>query len=368
MIKNNKWKLIISSIVIMLPALLCILTCNIFSDKIATNIGGGLPGGYASPLAPFIIIPATLLAVHWLCIILTSIIDKSYTQKNKKIASLIFFVMPMMSFFVCGMILAIILGHKPNTVFASILVFLGAMFIFIGNYMPKTTRNRTIGIRTRWTITSDENWNATHRLAGKVFVAVGVLCFLAIPLPAVSLPFVFLTVILACAIIPTVYSYKFYKKQLAEGTVTKESFKNEYLKMIKNPKSAIIVSAVMMTLLLFFLPVIMFTGDISFTLSDSALLVEADFHDDLTLNYEEIDSLEYRENGVGGTRMFGFNSARLAMGVFNNEEFGNYTRYTYTGNLPAIVISSSDNIIVIATNDAAETRAIYDKLVEATNK
>lgn len=361
MIKNNKYKLIISSIVIMLPSLLCILAYKLFGN-------GSIIAGAMNPVKAFIIIPATLLAVHLLCIILTSIIDKSYTQRNKKIASFIYFIMPVMSFFVCGMLLAVIFGHTPNTVFTSILVLLGAMFIFIGNYMPKTTRNRTIGLRTKWTLSSDENWLATHRLAGKVFVATGVLCLLAIPLPTVALPFVLLAVILASGIIPTAYSYRFYKKQLADGTATKESFKTEYKKMVKNPKTAIIFSALALTLVLTLVPLLMFTGNIDFTLNDSALLVDADFHDDLTLNYDKIDSLEYRENGVSGTRMFGFNSARLALGMFNNEEFGNYTRYTYAGKLPAIVIKSGDNVIVIGTNDAAETRAIYDKLVEATNK
>ena len=361
MIKNNKYKLIISSIAIMLPSLLCILVCELFADK-------SLLAGAMKPVKAFLIIPATLLGVHLICITLTSIIDKNYTQRNKKIASVIYFIMPVMSFFVCGMLLAIIFGHTPNTIFTSVLVLLCTMFIFIGNYMPKTTKNRTIGIRTKWALSSDENWNATHRLAGKVFVATGVLCLLAIPLPTVALPFVFLSVILASGIIPAVYSYRFYKKQLADGTVTKESLKTEYIKMAKNPKIAIIFSAVMLTLLLTLVPLLMFTGNIDFTLTESALLVDADFHEDLTLSYEEIDSLEYRENGVSGTRMFGFNSARLAMGMFNNEEFGNYTRYTYAGKLPAIVIKSGDNVIVIGTNDAAETRAIYDKLVEATNK
>lgn len=36
--------------------------------------------------------------------------------------------------------------------------------------MPKLKQNYTIGIKVPWTLNSEENWNMTHRMAGKVYV------------------------------------------------------------------------------------------------------------------------------------------------------------------------------------------------------
>ena len=43
---------------------------------------------------------------------------------------------------------------------------IGLMFIVLGNYMGKVRKNFFIGIRTPWTLASDEVWNRTHRLGG----------------------------------------------------------------------------------------------------------------------------------------------------------------------------------------------------------
>ena len=58
-----------------------------------------------------------------------------------------------------------------------------ALFILFGNYMPKCKRNYTLGIRLPWTLNSDENWNATHRLGGRVWVVAGFVMLLGCFLP-----------------------------------------------------------------------------------------------------------------------------------------------------------------------------------------
>ncbi len=367
MIKKNKWKLIISSIVIMLPTLFGVFGSKFLPEKIATHWGfDGNADGFMNPTFAFILIPTILLLAQWLCVILTAVIDKN-TEQNKKVASMIFFIMPVISLFTCTTTFAIALGYKPNNIFVLVLVMLAIAFIVIGNYMPKTTRNRTMGIKIKWTFSSDENWQATHRFAGKVYVVTGFICLLAIPLPVEAFPFLALAIILAISIIPTVYSYRFYKKQLADGSITKEECDKEYGKFFKNSKLAIIITVILFAVLAVVLSFVMFTGDIEATLGETSLSVEADFFNDLTLDYDKIDSVEYREDGVDGIRSYGFASARLLLGVFSNDEFDSYTRYTYTGNNPCIVIKSGERIIVLGTDDAGATKAIYDKLEEKVN-
>ena len=88
---------------------------------------------------------------------------------------------------------------------------LAVLFIIIGNYMPKCKQNFTIGIKIPTTLNSEENWNATHRVAGVVWVICGILLLPLVFLPERFLPFTLIAVIPAI-LIPTIYSIVYDKK------------------------------------------------------------------------------------------------------------------------------------------------------------
>jgi uncharacterized membrane protein len=48
------------------------------------------------------------------------------------------------------------------------------MFILLGNVMTRIRPNWFIGIRTPWTLSSDNVWRKTHRFGGVAFVFAGV--------------------------------------------------------------------------------------------------------------------------------------------------------------------------------------------------
>ena len=367
MIKRNKWKLIISSAVILLPMLIGLMLGKFMPEKIAVHWGfNGDPDGFASPAVAFLVIPLILLAVHWLCMILSAVIDKDGGQ-NKKITEITFWIIPAISLASNGTVLAVALGYTSK-ISVIIYVLLAVAFIFIGNYLPKTTRNRTMGIKIRWAMSNDENWQATHRFSGKLFVAAGFVSLLAIPLPAVAFPFVAIGLILLIAILPTVYSYRFYKKQIAEGRATKEDYEKERVKMLKGGKVAVVISAIVVPVLIVFLVITMFTGNIEVELGDTSMTVDASFSGAVTFNYGDIDEVEYREEGVEGERIMGFGSARLLIGTFQNEEFGAYTRYTYTGDRPCVVLTLDGKKVVIGGTDADSVKQIYDVISEKTEQ
>jgi uncharacterized membrane protein len=89
---------------------------------------------------------------------------------------------------------------------------MGVTFLYIGNYMPKCKQNFTLGIKLPWTLNSEANWNATHRLAGKVWMAAGVLFLLCIFLPKPALMLALLIILPVMVLVPLVYSYLYYKK------------------------------------------------------------------------------------------------------------------------------------------------------------
>ena len=84
--------------------------------------------------------------------------------------------------------------------------------IALGKGLAKIKKNYFFGIRTPWTLQSETVWTKTHQFGGKIFITSGILAFLTIFLPTPYTFPVFLTLILAGALLPVAYSYCIYKK------------------------------------------------------------------------------------------------------------------------------------------------------------
>jgi uncharacterized membrane protein len=87
---------------------------------------------------------------------------------------------------------------------------LGVLFVVMGNLLGKVTRNFFVGIRTPWTLASEEVWYRTHRLAGKLFVAAGLFVVAAALLGQRVWPIV--TAVGLAGLVPVIYSYVIYRK------------------------------------------------------------------------------------------------------------------------------------------------------------
>ncbi|WP_317856312.1 SdpI family protein [Chakrabartyella piscis] len=90
-------------------------------------------------------------------------------------------------------------------------ILLGCLFIFIGNYLPKTKQTFTFGIKTPWTLSSELVWYKTHRIAGYSFMFAGICSFISALLPAAG--YLMLVAILLAVLIPTIMSYVYYKQE-----------------------------------------------------------------------------------------------------------------------------------------------------------
>ena len=85
---------------------------------------------------------------------------------------------------------------------------IGLVLIITGNYMSKLRKNFFMGIKTPWTLASDEVWDRTHRLGAKTFMAGGFLCLFQ---PLVDNAWYMISVILFASLTPVVYSFVVYK-------------------------------------------------------------------------------------------------------------------------------------------------------------
>jgi len=107
------------------------------------------------------------------------------------------------------LVLLTALGWHPNVALIIPLAS-GALFVLLGNYLAKVPRNFFVGIRTPWTLASEDVWYRTHRVGGKTFVVAGVLMMVAAPLASQAL---FFGIVIAAALLPTVYSYIVYRRE-----------------------------------------------------------------------------------------------------------------------------------------------------------
>src|SRR5690606_34359626 len=65
----------------------------------------------------------------------------------------------------------------------AVAIIAGLLLAGLGNYLPRLRSNWWMGIRTPWTLESESVWRSTHRVAGFMFVAAGVLVMATVFLP-----------------------------------------------------------------------------------------------------------------------------------------------------------------------------------------
>ena len=358
MLKQYKNSLIITSLLTLLPIPLGLLLWSRFPETMAVHWGiTGQADGYASPNLVVFGLPLLMLAFHWLCIFFTAR-DKGNHGRNQKMFRIVLWTIPIISNLSLLGLYAFALDVEFSPVVWTV-VPMGLLFALIGNYLPKTRMNSTMGIKVPWAYSSEANWNATHRFAGKVWVIGGILVALCGLLPhgwAVSGMILF-TVVLC--VLPIVYSYRFYKKEKAEGKVQTTGYSATDRKILKG-------SGIFLIVLTIFLLFVLFYGDITYSFREDYLLIDGNMYSDYIVYYDTIDHVEFRESNVPGLRVGGYGSFRLLMGYFENEEFGTYTRYTYYKPEACVVLTKGEKRIVLSGETYEETEKLYLELLDLT--
>lgn len=300
--------------------------------------------------------PVFLALTLALCLYLTKKMEKD-REKNKKVNSIVIWIIPVLSNVTFWISYAIMVRHMDLPIMRIMAWLFAVMYLVLGNYMPKCRPNNTVGIRVKWTFSSEENWNATHRLAGPCYMVCG---FLMIPvsfLPEKAAMPLLLILLLLGSIIPLVYSYIFYKKQQRQGVTFRPRPRWER----KVNQAAIAIGAV----ILVFVAVMLFTGSVKYQFLDTAMQVDVTYYGSTSIPYSEISDAQLRSENVPGSRTWGLGSFRLLAGLFENEELGSFTRMTYYNPQSAIVLKmESGKTYVLSGRDPVETAALYQQILE----
>lgn len=105
---------------------------------------------------------------------------------------------------------------RPGTLSVPTLSMLGVgiLFLFVGNIMPKIKSNFYIGVKTPWTLSSEDVWRRVHRLGGKCFFLAGIILIVCAFLPSQEFAFwlTFICIMVIC-LLPVVMSYIWWRKE-----------------------------------------------------------------------------------------------------------------------------------------------------------
>lgn len=211
MIKQNKKTLVITSLLILLPIIFGLVMWNELPEKVPTHWGvNGNPDGWSSKGFAVFGLPLIVFVLHWLAVLATEKDNKNKGQ-NPKVMTLVLWICPLLCVTLSTVTYSYALGNQVN-VKTVVLLILGVLFAAIGNYLPKCKKNHTIGIRIKSTLSSEENWNITHRFAGRIWFAGGIAIMVCAFLPNTAAAVVMLVTVLVMLIAPWVYSVKYKTK------------------------------------------------------------------------------------------------------------------------------------------------------------
>ncbi|MBP5291110.1 MAG: SdpI family protein, partial [Lachnospiraceae bacterium] len=155
-------------------------------------------------------LPVILLAVLWVCALVTSH-DPKRQNISPKMFSLAIWIAPIISLLVAAIMYPLNLGYELDITFFSEL-FMGLLFIIVGNYLPKARQNYTIGIKIPWTLANEENWNRTHRLAGYMWMICGALIIVICLTGFVQAKWM-IGIFLIMILVPCIYSFWLHAKK-----------------------------------------------------------------------------------------------------------------------------------------------------------
>lgn len=206
---NRKKMIFLTSLIIFVPMIVGLLFWNRLPEELPIHFNSaGEIDNYGSKAFVVFFFPLFLLACH-LISGFVSLADPKKQNISDKMFLLVLMIIPFTAIFICIVTYSAALGIKFSMNMLGNL-FLGIVFIIVGNYLPKSRQNYTVGIKLPWTLNDTENWNKTHRFGGIVWLLCGILFLINAFLDIIwIIPFI----IAAAVLLPSIYSFILYKQK-----------------------------------------------------------------------------------------------------------------------------------------------------------
>ena len=209
---TTKTSIIVSFVLIAIAASAGLILSSQFPDPMPSHWNAaGEVDGYMSKFWGIWLMPLMTLGITLLLAFIPSIDPlKANIEQFRNLYN--YFIVGFVAYmlYVYGLTLAAALGYQFNMTYM-LLPVVGLLFIGISFLMEKAKRNFFIGIRTPWTLVSDEVWEKTHKLGAWTFRIGGALVIVSAFLGESGF-WLMMVALLFAAIVPVVYSYILWRK------------------------------------------------------------------------------------------------------------------------------------------------------------
>lgn len=213
MTKELKRTQILTSIVCLIPLIAGIFLYPSLPETMVTHWdAAGNPNGWSSKAVAVFVLPGAMLLLNLIFPLLLKT-DPKYNNISDKIKCLVQWTIPLIGLFCSGITLASAMGVDMKIQLVAPM-FMGVLFIVLGNFMPKMAQSYTVGIKVPWTLNDEENWDRTHHFAGFVWVICGLLMIAGAFLSCRMV--IFFVLLGVMVFLPILYSFVLFLKKKKE--------------------------------------------------------------------------------------------------------------------------------------------------------
>lgn len=213
---------IIFYILMFLPLILSCVAFNFLPDQIPAHYGlNGEVNRYGSKTEVFILPVIVILFGLFLLLIgkLASKNESNGNTNNQKV-TVVSSVMALLVFNVLTVIFLYTSLKQVVNLYAwvdinkAMFSLIGIVFIVIGNFMPRLKRNSIIGLRTKWSLSSDKAWQKSQKFGGVSWIITGFILLVgnAFIFHSIQVYIFSAVVIVTDLIVDVVYTYNVSKQ------------------------------------------------------------------------------------------------------------------------------------------------------------
>lgn len=212
--KTTKLKYFILYLLALIPLVLTIIFYNKLPEQIPMHwdIHGNIDR-YDNKFPNAYILPLFALIMPLFMELMSKIDPKKKNYANFKNS---FYIMQLIIVLVFGSLniltLLVSLGYDFISVDLFVKIAIALMFVVMGNIMPKLKHNYFIGVRTPWTLASEEVWFKTHRFSGINWFIGGLIMLALSFIPGTIAATLYFITILISSLASVIYSYVIFAK------------------------------------------------------------------------------------------------------------------------------------------------------------
>jgi hypothetical protein len=111
----------------------------------------------------------------------------------------------------------------------------------------------------------------------------------------------------------------------------------------------------------------LFTGEVRVGVEKDRLTIQGSYWPGKTVLYEDVKNVRLAAGFSAGRRTNGFGGGRLDEGHFQNDAFGDYILYAYSGCDSCVVLETSDGVVAVNAETPEATRALYSSIQVAVS-